>query len=183
VTSSGLCVLATGPEIAKLLSLVESKRSISDASAEPGKPSSVLFCSPCKVVAAGYFDAEKKGVHVCENHLGNSKKAITRTLTHELVHAYDDMFGVLNDKPPLDWSSCKSRACSEVRAAALSGDCDYTAEVARGNFSPFNYYNRCVKRRAQLSISMQKACADSAKCDVEEVFEQCLADRRPWTDN
>jgi hypothetical protein len=39
------------------------------------------------------------------------------TLTHELVHAYDHC------RAYVDWSNCVHHACSEVRAANLSGDC------------------------------------------------------------
>lgn len=39
------------------------------------------------------------------------------TLTHELVHAYDHC------RAFVDWSNCVHHACSEIRAAHLSGDC------------------------------------------------------------
>jgi inner membrane protease ATP23 len=39
------------------------------------------------------------------------------TLTHELVHAYDHC------RAYVDWTNCVHHACSEVRAANLSGDC------------------------------------------------------------
>ena len=43
---------------------------------------------------------------------------INHALTHELVHAYDHCRG-----KNLDWTNCQHHACSEIRAAALSGGC------------------------------------------------------------
>jgi hypothetical protein len=33
----------------------------------------------------------------------------------------------------VDWGNCLHHACSEVRAAALSGDCGWLREMSRGN--------------------------------------------------
>ena len=41
---------------------------------------------------------------------------VSHALTHELVHAYDHCRAV-----NLDWTNCQHHACSEIRAAALSG--------------------------------------------------------------
>ena len=103
-----------------------------------GVGGTAIVCTPCEIVAGGFYDTDKKVISICENRLGNSRAALERTLTHELVHAYDDAEGLRGRKPPLDWSDCQQRACTEVRAAALSGDCTFLAEVSRGNFSPKN---------------------------------------------
>ena len=42
---------------------------------------------------------------------------ISHALTHELVHAYDHCRA-----KNLDWTDCQHHACSEIRAAALSGE-------------------------------------------------------------
>jgi hypothetical protein len=58
------------------------------------------------------------------------------TLTHELVHAYDHC------RAYVDWSNCVHHACSEIRAANLSGDCsmyeDHPNGTAVGRLSSFH---------------------------------------------
>lgn len=44
------------------------------------------------------------------------QEEISHALTHELVHAYDHCRAA-----SLDWSDCRHHACSEIRAAMLSG--------------------------------------------------------------
>lgn len=120
---------------------IQNKKQVSasgvNATAVGGVGGTTIVCTPCDIVAGGFYDTDKKVISICENRLGNSRAALERTLTHELVHAYDDAEGLRGRKPPLDWSDCKQRACTEVRAAALSGDCSFLAEVSRGNFSIF----------------------------------------------
>ena len=48
-------------------------------------------------------------------------------MVHETIHAYDHCRAKVN------WSSCHHHACSEIRAANLSGDCRIVNELARGN--------------------------------------------------
>ena len=140
------------------------------------------MCAPCEMIVAGYYDTGTKHVTICENRLGNRRAALERTLTHELIHAYDDAFGLRGQKPPLVWTDCRQRACTEIRAAALSGDCSYSAEVARGHFSPINYHQSCVRRRAALSLSMQKECKGRKEADrcVDAVFDECFANHEPF---
>lgn len=63
---------------------------------------------------------------LCQNNL-QDQLTVNLTMAHELVHAYDECRGKVN------WSNCLHYACSEVRAAALSGDCDWRNEFLRGN--------------------------------------------------
>ena len=53
---------------------------------------------------------------ICHNHLG-SQMEIDQALTHELIHAYDHCRA-----KNMDWSDCRQHACSEIRAASLSGE-------------------------------------------------------------
>lgn len=55
----------------------------------------------------------------------------------------------------------------QIRAANLSGDCALMQEVLRGNLSlqpaawgwgPGGWQERCVRRRAALSVAMNSAC-------------------------
>ena len=76
-------------------------------------------------------------------------------------------------------------ACTEIRAATLSGDCVFDREMNRGNLHPFNLSGageRCVRRRAQLSVAMHPGCPDedTARLAVERAFEMCSKDRAPF---
>lgn len=142
-----------------------------------------IVCEPCHhVKAGGYYNSDSQKITLCENYIGNSRTHIEHTITHELIHAYDDFYGVCGTSD-FDWKNCKHRACSEVRAAAMSGDCNYIEEVKRGNFNPVGFYERCVKRRAELSQKLVKMCQQTARSDTQEVFTDCMIDHRPFDCN
>ena len=69
------------------------------------------------------------------------------------MHAYDHCRA-----RDLNWSDCDHHACSEVRAAALSGDCSFGAEASRGNWGLRAQAQACARRRAALSVAMNPAC-------------------------
>jgi len=82
----------------------------------------------------------------------------TRAVAHELVHAYDSC------RAKVDPDDCRHVACTEVRAANLSGDCDFGPELGRVGPSRLllsglaAHQQACVRRRAQLSLSMHPKC-------------------------
>lgn len=80
----------------------------------------------------------------------------------------------------MDWQNCLHHACSEVRAASLSGDCKFSREILRGNFRFTKHHQTCVKRRATLSLKQNKACAEVAQQAVLQVFASCFNDTRPF---
>ncbi|GFR48632.1 hypothetical protein Agub_g10547 [Astrephomene gubernaculifera] len=87
----------------------------------------------------------------------------------------------------LDWSNCRHHACTEIRAANLSGDCSAWQELLRGNLplAPTRWGEQqraCVARRAALSVAMNPACggAEGAGEVVEQVMRGCLADTAPF---
>jgi len=96
---------------------------------------------------------------------------------HELVHAYDHC-----KARELDWHNCKHHACTEVRAANLSGDCRMGNELARGNLNLRGQYSVCLKRRARLSVQANPSCASEqqARAAVDAVFDECSKDTRPF---
>jgi len=116
-----------------------------------------------------------RGVEVCHNFLSRQGD-IDRVLVHELVHAFD--YCRAKD---MDWTICEHHACSEIRAAVLSGDCDYSMEVLRGNFRIKGKFRDCVKRRAALSVALNPNCkeADSTSY-VEKMFTKCFEDTAPF---
>ena len=110
----------------------------------------------------------------------------TRALTHELVHAFDSCRAVV------DPERCAHIACTEIRAANLSGDCDFFAEAQRMPLRLFagglaGRQQECVRRRAELSLSMHAPCrGDDGRGParhVAHVWEPCYADAQPFASN
>ena len=97
-------------------------------------------------------------------------------LTHELVHAYDDCRARVN------WDNLEHLACSEIRAASLSGDCFYWKEnFARLNFGWKAHHQKCAKDRAIKSIlCVRDVSEDAAKEAVDSVLPACFKDTAPF---
>ena len=69
----------------------------------------------------------------------------------------------------------------QVRAANLSGDCHLKQEWARGNFGIKGQHKICIRRRAELSVSMNPYCKGRRARDaVNRVFEPCFKDTAPF---
>lgn len=113
---------------------------------------------------------------MCHNNL-YGRSDTEDMLMHELVHAYDHC-----KARELDWFNCKHHACTEVRAANLSGDCRLSNELARGHFSLRGQRDACMRRRAQLSVLSNPSCTSYAQAQdaVNAVFDQCKQDTRPF---
>eukprot|EP00850_Spirogloea_muscicola_P014950 SM000111S18773 [mRNA] locus=s111:13144:14977:- [translate_table: standard] len=128
----------------------------------------------CDLDAGGGFRPEA-GVVVCSNHVLYQDEVDT-ALAHELIHAYDFCRAA-----NLDWANCLHHACSEIRAANLSGDCHYKREMLRGNTRMRGQHQICVKRRAQLSVAMNSNCEARAAHDaVEAAWPTCYKDTAPF---
>ena len=129
----------------------------------------------CHAEVGGGFRAPD-GVILCYNHL-TSQEEVNHALTHELIHAYDHCTA-----KNLDWCNCTHHACSEIRAASLSGDCNYKMEVLRGHLGIAGQHQNCVKRRAELSVRMNPYCSGKGQAEkaVEEAFPLCFEDTRPF---
>lgn len=114
-------------------------------------------------------------VILCHNHL-LSQQEVNHALTHELLHAYDHCRAA-----NVDWHNCEHHACSEIRAASLSGDCNYKQELLRGNYGIRKQHQVCVRRRAELSLSMNPSCQGlRGRLAVDKVFDACLKDTAPF---
>jgi inner membrane protease ATP23 len=114
-----------------------------------------------------------------EKHM--TQAAWIRTITHELIHGFDQC------RVRMDPNDCAHVACTEIRAANLSGDCDIGAELERrGLRSPSisGHQQKCVRRRAELSARGNPACLgrDVPKV-VDDVYEACYADTTPFPHN
>ena len=139
-------------------------------------------CEPCNSKhVIGYFKTAedgRKGVVICEDNVEEFKIApehVQRTVLHELIHAYDTC------RAKVDCNDCHQLACTEIRAALLSGDCDMFNEWRRRNFGFKGQGAACVKRRAELSVIANPNCAgEKGKAAVEAVFDTCYADTAPF---
>lgn len=134
---------------------------------------SMLMCRHCDADVGGGFQ-EDGGIVLCSNHILSQDHASV-TLVHEMVHAFDQC------RAHIDWSNCTHHACSEIRAAALSGDCDWLREVNRGHMRLGGQFKRCIKRRAEISVRMNRNCTPlQAREAVERAFEACYNDTAPF---
>jgi inner membrane protease ATP23 len=96
-------------------------------------------------------------------------------MMHELIHAYDWCRVDFNP------DNCLHIACTEIRAANLSGDCNLAMEVIRGRGWGFTKHKQsCVKRIAQISLEMNKNCEKNAKRSVELAWDLCWPDSAPF---
>ncbi|RSH83234.1 Mitochondrial inner membrane protease atp23 [Apiotrichum porosum] len=137
-------------------------------------PSSAMQCHPCDPSRAGGF-SPAHGILLCQNRV-SSKKHMEDTLAHELIHAYDHC------KFKVDWMNLRHHACTEIRAANLSGDCRWSREVQRGHYAFSKQHQACVKRRAVLSVKDHPNCksVEDAERAVNEVWDSCFKDTRPF---
>ncbi len=73
-------------------------------------------------------------------------------------------------------------AALQVRAANLSGDCSFSQELLRGNYGLRAQQQACVRRRAELSVAMNPACAalGAARAAVDGCFADCYRDTAPF---
>ncbi|CAG8580121.1 9109_t:CDS:2 [Dentiscutata heterogama] len=147
-------------------------KNLEEAGCKPDKKH--FKCLPCDNTRSGGFSPDH-GIMLCQNRF-SSKRHIEDTMVHEMIHLYDHC------RFKVDWNSCLHHACSEVRAAALSGDCKWTREIKRGFFNFTKQHQACAKRRAILSVQKNAACSAPGVAEraVTEVFESCFNDTRPF---
>ncbi|CUA78369.1 Mitochondrial inner membrane protease ATP23 [Cryptococcus neoformans var, neoformans B-3501A] [Rhizoctonia solani] len=133
-----------------------------------------IHCAPCDPTRAGGFSPEA-GILLCQDRF-MSKSHMQDTLVHEMVHVYD------HARFKVDWSDLRHHACSEIRAASLSGDCRWSRETQRGFMTFSKQHQACARRRAILSVMANPACKShqDAERAVNEVWESCFKDTRPF---
>lgn len=146
-------------------------------------PKDFIKCRQCDSNVAGGFvinnNENKKSyqpqIIMCENTIGGcSQEVFDKTLMHELIHAYDQC------TTKIDYKNCLHHACTEIRASALSGECDSMLELARGNKTITKGHQICTKRRAEMSVSANPHCKGIAAAAIEAVFDQCYNDSSPF---
>uniref|UniRef100_A0A8D0CGT9 Mitochondrial inner membrane protease ATP23 n=1 Tax=Salvator merianae TaxID=96440 RepID=A0A8D0CGT9_SALMN len=132
-------------------------------------------CEACDGTVSGGFDALASQIVLCQNTI-QSQSQMNRVVTHELIHAFDHC------RAHVDWfNNVKHLACSEIRAANLSGDCSLTNEILRFNFGLKRHHQTCVRDRAVRSIlAVRKFSKEIAEKAVDDVFESCFNDHEPF---
>nr|XP_033813793.1 mitochondrial inner membrane protease ATP23 homolog isoform X1 [Geotrypetes seraphini]XP_033813795.1 mitochondrial inner membrane protease ATP23 homolog isoform X1 [Geotrypetes seraphini] len=132
-------------------------------------------CEECDGSVSGGFDAATSEIVLCQNNI-HHQSHMNRVVAHELIHAFDHC------RAQVDWfSNVKHLACSEIRAANLSGDCSLWNEIARFKFGLKQHHQVCVRDRAVRSIlAVRKVSKETAEKTVDEVFDSCFNDHEPF---
>ncbi|XP_078676477.1 mitochondrial inner membrane protease ATP23 homolog [Branchiostoma floridae x Branchiostoma belcheri] len=133
-------------------------------------------CEPCGYKVAGGFDPQANQVVLCQNII-SSQGMMNRVLTHELIHAFDHCRG------KVDWyNNLQHVACSEIRAANLSGDCHFSGELRRFQLKGVKkHHQTCVWQRAKESVKVVRNCTDEeASRAVDSVWDSCFNDLAPF---
>ncbi|CAF96298.1 unnamed protein product [Tetraodon nigroviridis] len=132
-------------------------------------------CEDCDGTVSGGFDAASSQIVLCQNNI-HQQSHMNRVVTHELIHAFDHC------RAHVDWfNNYRHLACSEIRAANLSGDCTFSNEVARFNFGLKQHHQACVRGRALRSIlAVRNISREEAEKIVDEVFDTCFNDHAPF---
>lgn len=136
-------------------------------------PPDLVSCKVCEDPYSGhYFEREKKIV-ICANHVTDDQ--FDYTVTHELVHVYDDA------RAEVDFDDPEHIACSEIRATNLSGECREAKfyEFWRRN----NKYIDCVRSRAYNSMTYNKKdlSKETAEKAIANAWEVCYFDYEPFS--
>ncbi|XP_072914823.1 mitochondrial inner membrane protease ATP23 homolog isoform X1 [Hemitrygon akajei] len=132
-------------------------------------------CEDCDGTVSGGFDAEISQIVLCQNNI-HQQQHMNRVVTHELIHTFDHC------RAHVDWfHNIKHLACSEIRAANLSGECTFQNELSRFNFGLKQHHQKCVRERACRSIlAVRKVSQETAKKAVDDVFDSCFNDHEPF---
>ncbi|ODV93632.1 hypothetical protein PACTADRAFT_51408 [Pachysolen tannophilus NRRL Y-2460] len=135
-----------------------------------------IVCEECNDNTKGGGFHPELGILICQDKILD-KWHLEDTLSHELIHYYDNL------KFKVDWFNLKHHACSEIRASSLSGECRIMAQFWRAAIKNFSRgHQACVKRRAILSVQANPNChgKEEAEKIVNEVWESCFNDTRPF---
>eukprot|EP00741_Cyanophora_paradoxa_P021647 tig00000241_g20894.t1 len=136
-----------------------------------------INCQTCEQgIGAGFRPAQggdAADIVLCGNRVENLIHA-EQLVTHELIHAYDEC------RAKVRWDDCVHHACSEIRAASLSGECSFDSELGRGYLKFRKHHEECVKRRVLLSLAPNPACKEPLAA-FEKAWSTCSKDYAPFT--
>mmetsp|Transcript_11518 Transcript_11518/g.43209 ORF Transcript_11518/g.43209 Transcript_11518/m.43209 type:complete len:230 (-) Transcript_11518:186-875(-) len=160
--------------------------SIREAGCQPPRIACV-DCGKDKNRIMSGFDSDKNRLFLCFDSspvsTGNQNlryEVYRMNIMHELVHAYDQC------RANVDFSNLHHHACSEIRASALSSECNFKYERKTGNTNVLNFaghYRDCIKRRAATSVrenpNFNENHMDAMEI-IEEKFDTCYNDIQPF---
>lgn len=104
----------------------------------------------------------------------NSRMQTESSITHELIHAYD------NCTVNINWRNPHHLMCSEIRAIMLSGECNFLKEVGRGRVGFAKQFQKCIKRRALMSGNSSVFQGADAEEVLIDVWPSCFGDSAPF---
>uniref|UniRef100_A0A7S1FQY9 Mitochondrial inner membrane protease ATP23 n=1 Tax=Corethron hystrix TaxID=216773 RepID=A0A7S1FQY9_9STRA len=150
-------------------------------------PAGFMQCQKCDDTMSGGFGVAeilsdgRKTIRpelvICSNHMKNENH-VNKVLVHEMIHAIDLCRTKMDP-----FNNCVQHACTEIRAENLSGECSATEEVKNLQLpsSQFaGHQQKCVKRRAALSLRTNPACKGKENEAIEKAFHACYADTYPF---
>mmetsp|Transcript_13921 Transcript_13921/g.21070 ORF Transcript_13921/g.21070 Transcript_13921/m.21070 type:complete len:250 (-) Transcript_13921:19-768(-) len=140
----------------------------------------------CIKFTGGYHNSLNQ-VLLCEDIILYSDMSSRTTkykeiLLHELIHAFDHCRAKINV------SNLDHHACTEIRAASLSGECRFKREFSRGSFpfystTIFGRMKECVKFHAAESLKINPNLGDEdPMIYVNRQFENCFNDLEPYVE-
>ena len=143
----------------------------------------VINLQVCKDFIEGYYLPKDHKIVICANNLTNYEKnyRFNRAIKRHLILLYDHM-----RSENYDFNNCQHLACSEVRAAKLSGYCRHSYSYYNGFYAPEkneSLSKTCVKTKAVDHINTYyDHCSKDSKKYVDFVMEKCYHDNVPIYD-
>ena len=124
-----------------------------------------IVCECC--TGGGTTRSAKNEAIVCYGNKEATLDWVVVNTRHELTHLLDMCYGA-------NFNDCDARACSEIRGATYSGQCDDGGI----NRLPNQTKEDCVKDAAARATSVDKKCGDG-KDAVTRVFKRCYPGSEP----
>jgi len=121
------------------------------------------------------YDNEKypEGIYLCWNNLNRDSAKIKHAVTHELLHLYDYCRSFMTEQ-------CLLLACTEIRAANLSGECNFSRR--RSGFGWFSKKYECVRKTAIASMNGYEHCREKINSYIAQAWGLgCYEDTAPFT--
>ncbi|EGC29074.1 hypothetical protein DICPUDRAFT_90652 [Dictyostelium purpureum] len=134
----------------------------------------IIKCEPCDNSESYGSYSPYKGILICDN-IQTFPLNIRNSVVHEYIHAYDIC------KNKFEPTNCEHIACTEIRAANLSGDCKWQMEALKKNYGVTGHQIECVKRRAIGSLKLNPLCKGVAEEMVNKVWSKCSEDFYPFS--
>ncbi|XP_071960371.1 mitochondrial inner membrane protease ATP23 homolog [Antedon mediterranea] len=136
-----------------------------------------ISCEKCPEdsIINGGFDPSNGQIVLCENR-APSQRVVSTLLTHELIHAFDFC------RAHVEWDNLKHVACTEIRAASLSGDCSFVSQnVYSHKFGFKKHHQNCVRERAMKSVmSVRNISKEDIDKAMDDVWDICFNDFEPF---